>query len=59
MLNFNFLKKGLGIVSAPHFVYNFSRKMFLKLYFINWPNFIVWLPLILEILVSMYIAIAC
>ena len=58
MLNFNFLKKGLGIVSASHFVYNFSRKMFLKLYFINWPNFFVWLPLILEILVSMYIAIA-
>ena len=32
MLNFIFLKKGLGIVSPPHFVYDFSRKMFLKLY---------------------------
>ena len=35
MLNFDFLKKCLGIVSLPHFVYNFSRKMLLKLYPIN------------------------
>ena len=28
MLNFNFLEKGLGIVSPPYFVYDFSRKMF-------------------------------
>ena len=27
MLNFDFLEKGLGIVSAPYFVYDFSRKM--------------------------------
>ena len=33
MLNFEFLEKGLGIVSPPHFVYEFSRIMFLKLYF--------------------------
>ena len=32
MLNLDFLGKGLGIVSPPHFVYDFSRKMFLKLY---------------------------
>ena len=32
MVNFDFLEKGLGIVSLPHFVYNFSRKMFLMLY---------------------------
>ena len=32
MLNFDFLEKGLGMVSPPHFVYNFSRKMFLKLH---------------------------
>ena len=32
MLNFDFLKKGLGIVSPQHFVYDFSRKMFLILY---------------------------
>ena len=32
MLNFDFLEKVLGTVSSPHFVYNFSRKIFLKLY---------------------------
>ena len=32
MLNFDFLEKGLGIVSSPHFVYDFSGKMFLMLY---------------------------
>ena len=37
MLNFDFLEKGLGIVSPPHFLYDFSRKnlMFLMLYYIN------------------------
>ena len=59
MLNFDFLDKGLGIVSAAHFVYDFSTKMFLMLYSINWPNFIAWLPLLLEILGNMYIAIVC
>ena len=29
MLNFEFLEKGLGIVSPPNFAYNFSRNMFL------------------------------
>ena len=29
MLNFYFLEKDLGIIFPPHFVYNFSRKMFL------------------------------
>ena len=28
MLNLDFLEKGLGIVSPPHFMYDFSRKMF-------------------------------
>ena len=59
MLNFDFLEKGQGIVSPPHFVYDFSRKMFLVLDSINWPNFIVWLPLVFEILVKMCIAIVC
>ena len=49
MLNFNFLEKGLGIVSPPHFVYDFSRKMFLMLDSIKWPNSIVWLPLLFKI----------
>ena len=28
MLNFDFLEKGQGVGSPPHFVYDFSRKMF-------------------------------
>ena len=57
MFNFNFLEKGLGIASRAYFVFDFSRKYFLKLCSINWPNFIVWLPLLLELLVNMRIAI--
>ena len=59
MLNLVFLEKGLGIVSPPHYVYDFSRKIFLMLYFINGPNFIAWLPLLLEILGNARIAIVC
>ena len=36
-----FLEKGLGIVFSPHFVYDFSRKMFLMLNSINRTNFVV------------------
>ena len=50
ILNFDFLEKGLGIVSVSHFVYDFSRKMFFMLYSISCPHFIVWLPLLCEIL---------
>ena len=57
MLNFDSLEKGLGIVSTPHFVCDFSRKMFLILYALNWANLIAWLLLLLEILVNMCIAI--
>ena len=32
MLNLNFSEKGLGLVSPRHSVYDFSRKMFLMLY---------------------------
>ena len=35
MLNFDILDKGLGIVSGAHFIYDFSTKMFVKLYSIN------------------------
>ena len=35
LLNFDFLEKGLGIVSPPYFVYEFSGKMFVMLYSIN------------------------
>ena len=52
-------KRGLGLISLPHFLHNFWRKIFLLLYFINWPSFTVWLPLLREILVNMCIAIVC
>ena len=29
MVNFDFLEKGLGIVSPPHLKYDFSRKVLL------------------------------
>ena len=57
MLNFDILDKGLEIVSPPCFVYDFSTKTFFMLYSINWPNSIAWLPLLLEILGNMCIAI--
>ena len=59
MLNFDFLDKGHGIVSPAYFVYDFSTKMFFILCSINWPSFIAWLLLLLEILGNMYIAIVC
>ena len=57
MLNFDFLDKGLRIVSPVHIVFDFSTKMFLMLYAINWPNFIVWLLLLVEILGNMCITV--
>ena len=61
MLNFNFSGKGLGIGSPAHFVYDFSTKMFLMLYSITLPNFIVWLPFIVWLRYSgnMCVAIVC
>ena len=57
MLIFYFLDKVLGIVSPAHFVYDFLTKMFLMLYSINSQNIIAWLPLLLEVLGNMCIAI--
>ena len=57
ILNFDFLEKGLVIVSPQHFVYNFSTKTCLMPYSINWPNIIVWLPTVLEILGNISIAV--
>ena len=54
-----FFRKGFGIVFPSHYVYDFSRKIFVTLYSINSPNFIVWLPLIHEMLGNMCIAIIC
>ena len=58
MLNFNFSEKGLGLVPAAHFVYDFGKEMFLMLDF-NLSNFIVWLPLLLKILGNMCILFIC
>ena len=49
----------LGLASRPHFLYNFSRKIFLMLHSIYWPHFIVWLFLLFEILGIMCIEIIC
>ena len=35
MLKFEYVEKGLGLAPASHFLYDFSRKMFLKLYSIT------------------------
>ena len=59
MLNLNFPKKSLGLVSPPHFAYDFSRKLLLMLHSINWPNFIASLPLLLQILGNICVAIVC
>ena len=59
MFNFNFSDKDLVLVSPPHFVYDFSRKMSLVLHSFNWPKLIFWLPLLLEILYNMRITIVC
>ena len=60
-LNFDISGKGLGIVSPLHFVHDSSRKMFKCLwsyiYSINWPNFVIWLHLLLEIPNNMSIVI--
>ena len=52
-------RRGLKLVSLSHFLHTFWRKIFLLLYSINWPNFIVWLPLLCEIFGNICIAIVC
>ena len=47
------------IVYDLHIVYDFSTKMFLMLYSIDWSNFIARLPLRLDILGNMCIAVGC
>ena len=59
ILNFECSEKGLRLVSPPHFVYDFSRKIFLMFYVTNWPNFIVWLTILLKIMHNMWITIVC
>ena len=55
MLNLDFLEKGLGIVFPPHFVYDFSKEMFLMLYILLSDQ----LSLLHAILGNMYIVIVC
>ena len=52
-------KSGLELVSLPHFLHNFWRKIFILLYSINWPNFTAWLILLREILCNICITIVC
>ena len=59
MINFECSEKGLRLVSPPHFVYDFSRKIFLMFYVTNWPNFIVWLTILFKIIRNMCIVIVC
>ena len=52
-------KRGLELVSLPHFLHDFWRKIFLLLYFINWPSFIAWLILLREILGNQHVYYIC
>ena len=52
-------KIGLELISLPHFLHDFWRKIFLLLYYITLPNLIARLLLLLEILGNMYIVIVC
>ena len=52
-------KKGLELVSLPHFLHDSWRKTFLLLCSFTWPNFNVWLRLLRELLGNMSIVILC
>ena len=52
-------KTSLKLVFLLHFLHNFRRQIFLTLFFVNRPNFIAWLSLLLEILNNMCIDITC
>ena len=58
MHNFVFLEKDLGVAST-NFVHKCLRKICLMLYSLNWPNFTVWLPLLLQMLGNMWITVIC
>ena len=52
-------KRGPELVSQPHFLYDFWRKIFLILYSINWPSFIVLLSLLFKMSGNMFNMIVC
>ena len=56
---FWFFRKGLEIVSPLHFVHDISRKIFLMLCSIDWPNLTAWLHVLLELLGNMFIGTVC
>ena len=51
------IKGGLELVSLSHFRNQFWRKICLFLYSITWPNLVVWLNLLCEILGNISIVI--
>ena len=53
------IKRGLELVSLPHFRHHSWRKIFFLLYSINWSNFVVWLSILCKVLGNICIAIAC
>ena len=58
LLNFDFFEKDLGLASLPNFLLcDFSKKIFVLLYFINLPNIIPCLSLRLEELGNIFIVI--
>ena len=56
---FQVFRKEFGNSFSTTYCEWFLRKMFLMLHSINLPNFIVWLPLLLEIFCNMCIAVVC
>ena len=54
-----FFRKGSETSFLPHSVNDFTRKVFLMLYYINWPNFVVFFLLLLKIFDNICFSIAC
>ena len=46
MFNIDVLEKDLEIVPSTHSMFDFSIKMFLLRFSINWLNYIIWFPLL-------------
>ena len=56
---FWFVRKSPGMISPQHFVYDFSTKVLLMLYSIDWPNLIARLSLLPGVLRNVFIEIVC
>ena len=55
----SFFKNKEELVSLPHFLHDFWRKMFFTLYSVNWPNFIEWFSILFDFLYSFTFWIMC